>query len=429
MICVIVVAQVTAIFLAVLVCNECAMANQQAAKVLQFSDGPRPRPRGRPKRFAEYDELVVSCPKSMRRPRYLNNVGVRRGPQGAALWIKIHLPYGGRWKSKSYKAGQSVEIKLGRVASIGWQEAVRRKDELQSRADAGQALEELEPTSFDVFADDWLERKNNGLKSPETPRIHVRVHLNPEFGGQLLSDVTSAQIERWQSRMLAKDLSPGYVKRVFTTLRSILNDAVRNGLIQGNPCQFVKRIRGNNVRTRFLTSDEILVLLQKAGEIEPWFADAIEWALHSGMRRGEIQNLTWADVTELSDGRWIAIISNTKSGRSRRVTATQTMVEILERQKRREKEGDSRVWPNSPTTWKRKWEKIRNAAGMKDVNFHDLRRTNATLSAVSGIDLRTLAGRLGHVDLEMLERHYAMFVAGAETEAANSIEAAFRSLK
>lgn len=404
------------------------MANQQTANILQFSEKPRPRPRGRPKRFAEYDELAASCPKNMRRPRYLNNVGVRRGPQGDVLWVKIHLPYGGKWQGKTYRAGQSVEIKLGRVAALGWHEGVRKRDDLQARADAGQPLEEQEPTSFDVFADDWLGRKNSGLKSPETPRIHVNTHLNPEFGGQLLSDITPAQIERWQSRMLAKELTPGYVKRVFTTLRSILNDAVRNGLLAGNPCQFVKRIRGNNVRTRFLTSEEILVLLQKAREIEPWFADAIEWALHSGMRRGEIQALTWADVTELSDGRWIAIISNTKSGRSRRVTATKTMVEILQRQEKRKRKDDPRVWPNSPTTWKRKWEKVRTAAGMRDVNFHDLRRTNATLSAVNGIDLRTLAGRLGHVDLEMLERHYAMFVAGAENEAAKKIESAFNDL-
>lgn len=344
------------------------------------------------------------------------------------LWIKVHLPYGGRWQGKAHKAGQSVEIKLGRVQVIGWQEAIRQRDDLQARADAGKPLQEAEPTSFEVFAEDWLERKNNGLRSPETPRIHIRTHLTPEFGGQLLTDVTPAQIERWQSNMLLKDLKPGYVKRVFTTLRSILNDAVRNGLIQGNPCQFVKRIRASNARTRFLSSEEVLVLLSKAREIEPWFADVIEWALHSGMRRGEIQSLTWKDVTEISPGRWIIILTNTKSGRARRVTATETMMQILERQMERRKEDDNRVWPNSATTWKRKWDKIRTATGLKDVNFHDLRRTNATISAVSGVDLRTLAGRLGHVDLEMLERHYAMFVAGEETKAAKTIEKAFTNL-
>ena len=405
------------------------MAQSKTAKVLEFASVRGPRPRGRPRRFAEYDELIAACPKNMRRPRYINGVGVRRGPNGDAVWIKVHLPFGGRWQGKQYKSGQSVEIKLGRTSTVTWQEAVRQKDDFQARADRGKPLIDAEPTSFSKFAEDWLERKNTGLKSPETPRIHIRTHLEPEFGAILLTDITPAHIERWQSQTLAKGLSSGYVKRVLTTLRSILNDALRNGLIASNPCQFVKRIKGENVRTRFLTEEEILVLVQKAREIEPWFADVIEWALHSGMRRGEIQALTWQNITELSDGRWIVIISNSKSGRARRVTATTTMVEILKRQTKRQKESDPRVWPNSPTTWKRKWEKVRKAAGLHDVNFHDLRRTNATISAVSGIDLRTLAGRLGHVDLEMLERHYAMFVAGAENRAATEIEAAFRKIR
>ena len=61
-------------------------------------------------------------------------------------------------------------------------------------------------------------------------------------------------------------------------------------------------------------------------------------------------------------------------------------------------------------------------------DFHDLRRTNATQAAASGVDLRTLAARIGHTDLAMLERHYAMVVGSAEHEAAEKIQKTFDRL-
>lgn len=63
-----------------------------------------------------------------------------------------------------------------------------------------------------------------------------------------------------------------------------------------------------------------------------------------------------------------------------------------------------------------------------DIDFHDLRRTNATQAAVSGVDLRTLAARIGHTDLAMLEKHYAMVVGSAEHDAAKKIQKTFDRL-
>jgi|TARA_B100001971_G_C17849161_1_gene362491 hypothetical protein len=42
-----------------------------------------------------------------------------------------------------------------------------------------------------------------------------------------------------------------------------------------------------------------------------------------------------------------------------------------------------------------------------------------------GVDLRTLAARIGHTDLAMLEKHYAMVVGSAEHEAAEKIQDTF----
>ena len=76
----------------------------------------------------------------------------------------------------------------------------------------------------------------------------------------------------------------------------------------------------------------------------------------------------------------------------------------------------------------RKWEKARNEAGLEDVTFHDLRRTHSTDSAAASVDLRTLAARIGHSNLSMLQRHYAALVGDAEVETADRIEDVFKRL-
>ena len=76
-------------------------------------------------------------------------------------------------------------------------------------------------------------------------------------------------------------------------------------------------------------------------------------------------------------------------------------------------------------TLRRKWEKARKAVSLEDVTIHDLRRTNATQAVVAGIDLRTIAGRIGHTDLTMLQRHYAALVGSAAEGAAEKIQAVF----
>ena len=53
------------------------------------------------------------------------------------------------------------------------------------------------------------------------------------------------------------------------------------------------------------------------------------------------------------------------------------------------------------------------------------RQTHLPHAAAAGVDLRTLAGRIGHNDLTMLQKHYAALVGSTAMEAADKIEKAF----
>lgn len=384
--------------------------------------------RGRPRKFRKFDELYESCPIEMRRPVYSEGIGIRRGKRGDTIWAKVQLPHGGTWNGKSYLPGHAAEIKLGRKKSVPWQEAIKQRDELQRRADNNLPLEDDPIPTFKEWADDWLMRKQATIKRPDTVKVHLDVHLVPMFGNTRVDRIKPSDIERWLAKTSANGLSPGYLKRMVNTLKSILYDAVREGYLAENPATKISPIKGLQARQRFLNPAEIVLLLVEAEKLEAWLSDVIIFALHSGMRRGEIQEMQWSDIGTLTDGGKVIFLGTTKSGRSRSVICTESMVEVLARQQDHRVTNDDRVFPVSKMTWRRRWEKARKLAGLEDIDFHDLRRTNATQAAASGVDLRTLAARIGHTDLAMLEKHYAMVVGSAEREAATKIQDTFDRL-
>jgi integrase len=384
--------------------------------------------RGRPSKYAGFDALVANLPEGMvKRPKYLNGIGVFRGSRGITAWLKIRLPHGGTLKGKNYPSNASVEIKIGSLESWSWERLIDKHRELQGRADRGEPLEDIPDVTFGQLAEEWLTRAENRVRALETARIHVRKHLVPAFGTVALRQLSSLEINRWIGRQL-RSAAPGTVKRQFNTLRAILNDAVRSGLIEKSPCRNADPIRGTTARQRFLTLEELVGLLAVADKEAGWLSDFILWAVHSGMRKGEVQALVWSDIRELGSDRVLVQIRHTKSGQPRTVISTRTMRDVIERQKGRRIVGDERVFPVAKMTLRRRWEAARRKAGLGDVTIHDLRRTHSTHAAISGVDLRTLAARIGHTDLTMLQKHYAAIVGSASDEAAEKIERAFQTL-
>jgi integrase len=360
-----------------------------------------------------------------KRPKYVNGIGVFRGSRGITAWLKIRFPNGAAFRGKSYPPSSSVEIKVGNLSSWTWDQLTEKHRELQGKADRGEALEEAPAAIFAAYAEEWFARAQKRVRAISTERTTIRKHLIPHFGRLGLKQISTVDVNRWIAKRLGTS-KPSTVQREFNTLRAILNDAMRSGLIEKSPTSNADPIRGAVARQRFLTNEELVALLAIADAQAEWLPDFILWAVHSGMRKGEMQALTWADVRPLRTNRVVIDVKHSKSGKPRFVVATKTMQDILTRQMGRRVAGDDRVFPVSKMTLRRRWEAARASAGLADVTIHDLRRTHSTHAAVAGVDLRTLAGRIGHRDLSMLEKHYAALVGAAGEDAAEKIEKAFQ---
>ncbi|CAN7163853.1 site-specific integrase [Phenylobacterium sp. LjRoot219] len=400
------------------------------------------RRRGRPARYAHFEALHQSLvPGQKKRPTYVHGIGLFRGERGTTAWVKISLRRANTYKGRSYSAGSALEIKLGSLDSWSWEQLEQQHRDLQGRADRGEPLEEAQTVTFAAHAGEWLELKKPVLKSYGIAAGHVAKHLNPTFGAKALTDIAVADVDRWAAKQ-RKTYKPGAVQRQLTTFKAILNHARKSGLIERSPAADMEPIRGAEARQRFLTEEELKVVLKAARELEEaadgrekyrtnqikgWLTDFVLWALHSGMRRGEILSLRYGDLRSVPNGGLVAVLQKTKGGSPRVVSCTDEMKAIAERLKEvRREPGDDRLFPVSLTTAKRKLTKLWRSCGLEDVRLHDFRRTHATRLVGAGINMREVAGRLGHRDLSMLEKHYAVF--SGDEAASRAAQEAFGSI-
>lgn len=72
------------------------------------------------------------------------------------------------------------------------------------------------------------------------------------------------------SRLTTLAPSPAYVKRQFNTLRAILSDAVRNGLVEKNPCSAAESLGPMPARRHYLTSEQATALVAYATALDGW---------------------------------------------------------------------------------------------------------------------------------------------------------------
>lgn len=383
-----------------------------------------PRPVGRPGRYAKYDRFESSLPPKMaKRALYCDGIGLFRGERAFTVWVKIRMPRGGLYKGRTVRSGGAVEIKIGNRSSYSWAQLEEERDRLQGLADRGAPLEDIQVGTFAVYADEWLERKKATVKGYGVLKGHIQKHLKPAFGLKAVDVITVGDVNRWISRQRAA-AKPGTVQRQLSTFNAIMNDAVRNGIIERNPSSMADKIRGVEGRQRIVVGQEWETILATADKIEAeqetkkevtpqqkrgWLRNFVMWAYHSGMRRAEILNLSLGNIRQIDEGHTVVEVLTSKNGKPRYVTCTTEMKSIIERLRELERQGDDdRLFPVSMTTAKRALTKLWKETGLKDIRLHDLRRSHATYLVSKGVDVRTVAGRLGHSGTAMLAKHYAI---------------------
>jgi len=301
----------------------------------------------------------------------------------------------------------------------------------------------------------WFDHARDGL-SPSTvanTRMIIDKHLGPHIGAVPLSKLTPERIDaayralRDHGGRGGKSLAPATVHRAHNVLHRAVGQAVRWGWLPTNPVSLASPPRRPAPDIRPPAPAEVMQLFAEAAKEGPAFALYVLVAAVTGARRGELIALRWSDVdfdagvVQLRRGIVHGITGlaekDTKTHTARRIAVDAATIEAL-RQHRSAAEdvatacgavvtGECFVFsyaPDGRQNWSpalvtQAFARVAKRAGVPEVRLHDLRHFVATRLLSNGVDVRTVAGRLGHRNPNVTLNVYAHFLPEADRDAAD----------
>jgi len=251
---------------------------------------------------------------------------------------------------------------------------------------------------------------------------YIVSYLVARFGDLPLGEFSANHIQELQTDLLSAGKKNSYVNRTIIELKVMISCAVQWDMIDASikeKARSVKMLPTDN-RLRFLSLPEIQRLLVACSETPtghngngreaPHLLPIVTLALNTGMRRGEILNLSW-DMIDLVNGFIFLGSKDTKTGQKREVPLNDAAREVLEILSEQRNADVPWVFPSPDnpshplTDIKFSWHSALVRAGVKDFHFHDLRHTFASHMVMAGVDLPTVASLLGHSDIKMTMRY------------------------
>ena len=317
---------------------------------------------------------------------------------------------------------------------------------------------------FQDFAERWFEdygkehlRERTYLRYVELSERtyaaigHIRLDkLQPHH----LLDFYKQLAEPGQNKRTGGGLSPKTIKHYHTFISSVMERAVKWGMVAENPCRRVDAPKADRKQIAYMDDEQARAFLAALAD-EPIDYQAIfTTLLLTGMRRGELLGLEWPDVdfekgvihirrTSQYGGREKGIFTDTtKTEQSMRpISVPQELLSLLRQYRAWQNErrlllGDawSAEWAEHPRLFTsttgtplhpdvpyNMLHKMLKRHGMEPVSLHSLRHTNATLMIGGGADVRTVSGRLGHSQTSTTLNIYAEFLQSADKAASEGL--------
>jgi integrase len=272
--------------------------------------------------------------------------------------------------------------------------------------------------SFAAAAAEWLRYvEHDRRRKPNTIRGYeslLRAHVLPQFGDQLLTDISTEQIERWAWGIRC---APATRAKLIACIGGIYHRARKVWGITYDPVDDVER---PTIRASFdidvYSPAEVRLLVGAAASEQD--AAIFLTAAFTGLRLGELVALRWRDVDLTGCALRVRAswsgneMTVPKTGRVRSVPlAPEVSLVPAWRQPRDARPAlDDLVFPGvdggylDRSALRRRFRKAQAAAGLRPLRFHDLRHTFAT-TMIGRTSIRRVQEWMGHSDLHSTMRY------------------------
>lgn len=272
--------------------------------------------------------------------------------------------------------------------------------------------------SFKQFFSDTIE---NDIKLQDSTKKNYFSTLDwfCKYEQEKVLDVTDIDymfLKYFDTYLASHKLSTNTRGKHFKHLRKIMNEAVRQGLIDANDYPFRKfKIKLQESHRLALTPEELTTLenysetLQERKGNDKEILDAFLFATYTGLRFSDIKKVKVSDIKTISRKKWLSL-NTVKTGVEIKVPLYLAFegkaVDIL-RKYHRTRGLLFHIPDNSGAN--KKLKKIAQACGIKkNISYHIARHTNATLLLYQGLNITTVQKLLGHKDVKTTQIYSAV---------------------
>ena len=279
-----------------------------------------------------------------------------------------------------------------------------------------------------AFVEEFLGRYARHWKprTLESNRYLIRNHILPAFGHTTVDAISADDVKSWFASMGER---PGSANRAMPVLSVMMRMAELWGYRahNTNPCKRTRRYK-MKPKERFLSAEEMARLNAVLTRDEfrcPDVVALVRLLMLTGCRFGEIASLEWSWIKDKR-----IFLPDAKSG-PRTVWLSSAARAVIDSIPRYNEECPF-VFPARPPTRPIdniafQWNRIRDESGLPGLRLHDLRHSWASIAAMNGVGMVTIAKLLGHALVETTERYVHLSdrsVAGAADRVSGRISAA-----
>lgn len=270
---------------------------------------------------------------------------------------------------------------------------------------------EKNPAEIVLFREVWerymVEEARYLAKGTYERAVQCAKNFLPRIGELALKDVTPSVLSSYKAKRLGAGLKPATVAKELQFIRRVFSLCKREWqMVKQSPFEFFKMPSADEQRVSFLEPGQFENLLVSA---PAWLTPIITLARYTGMRRGNILELTLSQVDMQNR---VINLDRTKNGDRLKIPLTDSAFKVLHDVRQ------TRVFPlhcpfvfhedgkpYSPDKVSVAFKRTCKRAGVENFRFHDLRHDFASNLVQKGNDLYVVQRLLGHRDGRMTQRY------------------------
>lgn len=199
------------------------------------------------------------------------------------------------------------------------------------------------------------------------------------------------------SRTSGKTLKTSSQHNIYTSLKTIVHQAIKDDLLTTDPTKSIDPPRMILPHKEFLTEEELKRLIQTPCSKEI-VKRSFLFCCFTGLRISDVRELTWKKVIFEEQGVHINYRQK-KTKIENYVPLSENAISVLPPKDDKSDSDPVFLLPQETTIRKTLKEWMTNAKIDKHITFHSSRHTCATLLLNSGVDIYTVKEILGHTDI------------------------------